>query len=91
MDSKSLTTTDLNVDKIKDVTESLKEEFNLTLNAESEADYVNTGPPPNMKRRRLIFDSMRTRKVVVVAQSQAQAQRIRVVMCMYLEQVITVN
>ena len=56
MDSKSSTTADF-LDKIRDVTESLKEEFNLTNN---EDEYINTGPPPNMKRRRLIFDSMRT-------------------------------
>lgn len=58
MDSKSTTTADF-LDKIRDVTESLKEEFNLTNNP-SENDYINTGPPPNMKRRKLIFDSMRT-------------------------------
>eukprot|EP01084_Bolivina_argentea_P073109 132689_1 len=58
MDTKSGATADF-LDKIRDVTESLKEEFNLTNNP-SENDYINTGPPPNMKRRKLIFDSMRT-------------------------------
>eukprot|EP01083_Nonionella_stella_P095542 268247_1 len=58
MDNKDSSTDFL--DKVRDVTESLKEEFNLTNNP-SENDYmINTGPPPNMKRRKLIFDSMRT-------------------------------
>jgi len=43
-------------ERIRDVSESFKDEFMLGETNE----FVNTGPPPIMKRRRLIFDSIRT-------------------------------